>query len=161
MAKASSGGKAGAGRKVIVRNKKAFHEYLIFDRYEAGLMLVGSEVKSLRDGRVNLGDAYAEIRNSEVWLVNAHIGPYPQATHFNHEPLRPRKLLLHAAEIARLETKVQERGFTLVPLELYFSDGRAKVEVALAKGKQQHDKRHAARERDVARELAQSLGRRR
>jgi SsrA-binding protein len=149
------------GRKVIARNKQAFRDYFISDRYEAGLALLGSEVKSLRGGHANLNDAYAEIREGEVWLVNAHINPYSHATHVNHEPRRPRKLLLHRDEIRRLATKIQERGFTLVPLELYFTSGRAKVEVGLAKGKRQHDKRAAVRDRDVRREMEQEASRRR
>lgn len=152
---------AAAARKVIARNKQAFHEYFITDRYEAGLVLVGSEVKSLRDGRISLGDAYAEIREGEAWLVNAHIGAYPYATHVQHTPLRERKLLLHRSELEKLMVKSLERGFTIVPLEIYFVRGRAKVELGLAKGKKLHDKRDAARERDARRDIEQATARRR
>lgn len=150
-----------AGRKVMARNKQAFRNYFISDRYEAGMVLLGSEVKSLRDGRANLNDAYAEMRAGEIWLVSSHISAYPYATHCNHEPRRERKLLLHKDQIRRLSIKMQERGFTLVPLEIYFVGGRAKVELGLAKGKKLHDKRDAVRDRDVAREMAQETHRRR
>lgn len=143
------------GRKIIARNKQAFRNYFISDRIEAGLVLVGSEVKSLRDGRANLSDAYAEIRAGEMWLISCHISTYPYATHFNHEPRRDRKLLLHRAQIQKLAVKIQERGYTFVPLEIYFSNGRVKVELGLGKGKKLHDKREAVRDRDIARDMAQ------
>jgi SsrA-binding protein len=148
------------GRKAIARNKQAFRNYFISDRFEAGMVLLGSEVKSLRDGRATMSDAYAEIRNGEVWLINLNISPYPYATHVNHEPRRERKLLLHGEEIRKLAIKTLERGFTLVPLQLYFRAGRAKVELGLGKGKQLHDKRDAVRERDLSREMERDAARR-
>jgi SsrA-binding protein len=141
------------GRKVVTRNKQAFRNYFISDRMEAGLVLLGSEVKSLRDGRVNLGDAYAEVRAGEVFLVKCHISPFPQASYNNHEPLRERKLLLHKREIHKLGIKLNERGFTLVPLEIYFREGRAKIELGLGKGKKLHDKRESVRDRDIKRDM--------
>jgi SsrA-binding protein len=140
------------GTKLICKNRRAFHDYHISDRYEAGLALVGSEVKSLRAGLASLGDAYAEVRDGELFLVGCHIGEYPWANQFNHEPRRERKLLMHKAEIRKLAVKLLERGFTLVPLQLYFKAGRAKVELGLAKGKHQYDKREAVRRRDLERE---------
>lgn len=149
-------------RKIICRNKRAFHDYFITDRVEAGLVLLGSEVKSLRDGRASLKESsYAEIRHEELYLVNCHIAEYPWANQFNHEPLRPRKLLMHRAEIRRLGIKLAERGYTLVPLELYFLRGKAKVELGLAKGKRQYDKRDTVQKRDMARDLEVEAGRRR
>ncbi len=141
--------------KPICKNRRAFHDYFISDRYEAGIALVGSEVKSLRDGRASLGDAYAEVRDGELFLIGCHIGEYPWANQFNHEPRRERKLLLHKAEIRKLSVKLLERGFTLVPLQLYFRAGKAKVELGLAKGKRQYDKREAVRKRDLERERAE------
>jgi SsrA-binding protein len=142
------------GRKLICKNRRAFRDYYVLSRYEAGMALVGSEVKSLRDGRASLGsDAYAEVKDSELFLVGCHIAEYPGANQFNHEPLRVRKLLMHKAEIRKLAIKLLERGYTLVPLQLYFAKGRAKVELGLAKGKRQYDKRAAVRQRDQAREL--------
>lgn len=140
------------GEKTVVSNRKARHDYHLLDRFEAGLVLLGSEVKSLREGKASLQDSFASIENGEVWLHNMHVSPYQQASHWNHEPRRNRKLLLHAAEIRRLIGKVQERGFTLIPLRVYFSRGRAKVELALAKGKKTYDKRVDIRERDLRRE---------
>jgi SsrA-binding protein len=142
-----------AGRKVIHRNKKAFHDYFIEDRIEAGLVLVGTEVKSLREGRVSLQDAYAAIEDGEVHILNMHISEWPQATHFNHQPDRPRKLLLHAQQIRRLGIQIHQRGYTLVALSVYFTEkNRAKIELGLARGKRKHDKREAIRERDEKRE---------
>jgi len=149
-------------RKAICRNKRAFRDYFITDRVEAGVVLLGSEVKSLRDGRASLRDSsYAEIRHGELFLVNCHIAEYPWSNQFNHEPLRPRKLLMHRAEIRRLAVKLLERGFTLVPLQLYFHRGRVKVELGLAKGKRQYDKRDTVQKRDMARDLDVEAGRRR
>ena len=142
-----------AGRKLITQNRRARHDYEILDTVEAGLVLLGPEVKSLRDGRANLSDAYAAIRGAEAWLVNVHISPYAQAARDNPDPRRERKLLLHRAEIARLAGKVAERGFTLVPLSLYFKEGRAKVELALARGKKRHDKRESIQRREQEREM--------
>jgi SsrA-binding protein len=139
--------------KLICQNKKAWHNYFIEDKYQAGISLLGSEVKSLREGKVNLGDSYGDIKKGEVFLVDAHISPYPQANRLNHDPLRTRKLLLHKREIQRLIGKVQERGFTLIPLRLYFSDGKVKVELGLAKGKKLFDKRETLKRKTMEREM--------
>jgi SsrA-binding protein len=151
------------GRTVVAQNRKARHDYHIEDTFEAGLVLTGTEVKSLRAGRASLVDGFGEVRDGEVWLRNVHIPEYDQGTWTNHEPRRPRKLLLHKGEISRLIGKTQERGLTLVPLSLYFKDGYAKVEIALARGKKTYDKRHALAERQAKREAerAMSRGRRR
>ena len=154
-------GQPGSDRKIICRNKRAFHDYFITDRVEAGLVLVGSEVKSLREGRASLGEgSYAETRGGEMFLVGCHIAEYPWANQFNHEPLRERKLLLHGREIRRLSVKLVERGFTLVPLSLYFRRGKVKIELGLAKGKRQYDKRAALKDRDLDRELQAEIRRR-
>ncbi len=139
--------------KIIAENRKARHDFHIVDKFEAGLVLLGTEVKSLRQGRVNLKDSYARIKNGELWVYQMHIGPYPFAYYNNHEPLRPRKLLMHKYEIKRLYGKLNERGYTLVPLQIYFRDGKAKLTLALAKGKRKHDKREAIRRRDEKRDL--------
>ena len=139
--------------KLICQNRKAWHEYFIEDRFEAGIVLLGTEVKSLRDGKASLGDSYAKIKEGEVFLVDAHINPYSHANRFNHDPLRPRKLLLHKSEIRRLIGKVQEKGLTLIPLRLYFSDGKAKVELGLAKGKKLYDKRETLKRKAVERDM--------
>jgi SsrA-binding protein len=145
-------------RRVIAQNRKARHDYIIDDTLEAGLVLVGTEVKSLRQGRASLGDAYAEARGGEMYLLNAHIAQYPSASRFNHEPLRPRKLLLHRREISRLAGLVQRQGYTLVPLNLYFTErGRAKVELGVARGRKKHDKREREKERAWQREKARLL----
>lgn len=143
--------------KVVVRNKRAFHEYDILDRLECGIVLCGTEVKSLRDGYANLEDAYAKIDEGELWLIGSDIPEYLMGNRQNHKPKRPRKLLVHRREIAKFAGKAAQRGFTLVPLRLYFKDGRAKVEVAVAKGKQLHDKRQAAKRADAEREIRRSL----
>ena len=148
------------GRKLIAQNKKARHDYHLDDVYEAGLVLVGTEVKSLRAGRASLVDAYARIKDGEVWLENAHIPEYNQGSWTNHEPRRPRKLLLHRNEIAKLIGKTKESGLTLVPLSLYFKDGKAKIEIALARGKKSYDKRQTLAERDANREIERAAGRR-
>jgi len=145
----------------IAVNRKARHEFLIEETVEAGMALMGSEVKALREGKANLKDSYGRIENGEVWLWNAHISPYNPASQFGHEPTRTRKLLLHRGEIERLNGKVKERGLTLVPLRLYFKNGRAKIELALARGKKQHDKREAIREREQRREIDRELAVRR
>ncbi|MEW5909676.1 MAG: SsrA-binding protein SmpB [Thermodesulfobacteriota bacterium] len=139
--------------KIIAENRKARFNYFIEDEYEAGLVLKGTEVKSLRLGRANLKDSYAVIKRGEVYVNQMHISPYPFAHYGNHDPLRPRKLLLHKAEIKRLYGKVNEKGFTLIPLKLYFKDGKAKISVALAKGKHLFDKRETIRRRDQKREM--------
>jgi SsrA-binding protein len=148
------------GRKVVAQNRKARHDYAIEDVYEAGLVLQGTEVKSLRLGRVSLVDAFGRIRDGEVWLEGLHIAEYTQGTWTNHEPRRSRKLLLHKSEIDKLIGKTKESGLTLVPLSLYFSDGKAKVEIALARGKRTYDKRQDMATRDAAREIQRAAGRR-
>jgi len=149
-----------SGRKLIAQNKKARHDYHLEDFIEAGLVLTGTEVKSLRAGRASLVDPYATVRDGEFWLQNAHIPEYDQGSWTNHEPRRPRKLLLHRAEIAKLIGKTKESGLTLVPLSLYFKDGKAKVEIALARGKRAYDKRQTMAARDAAREIDRAVGRR-
>ena len=149
-----------SGRKLIAQNKKARHDYHLEDHYEAGLVLTGTEVKSLRAGRASLVDAYAHIKDGEVWLENAHIPEYDQGSWTNHEPRRARKLLLHRSEIGKLIGKTKESGLTLVPLALYFKDGKAKVEIALARGKRAYDKRQTLAARDAAREIDRAVGRR-
>ena len=143
----------------IAVNRRARHEFHIEETLEAGIVLLGSEIKALREGKANLKDSYGRIEGDEVWLWNAHISPYAPASQFGHEPTRTRKLLLHREEISRLTGKVKERGLTLVPLRLYFKRGRAKVELALARGKKHHDKRDAIRERDVRREIDRAMKR--
>ncbi|MFO7706604.1 MAG: SsrA-binding protein SmpB [Desulfobacterales bacterium] len=139
--------------KIVAENRKARHDYTIVDQYEAGIMLTGTEVQSMRMGKVNLKDSYAKVKNGEVWLHQVHISPYPFAYYNNHEPLRVRKLLLHKREILRLYAKVNEQGHTLVPLRIYFKKGKAKVVIALVKGKREFDKRHSIREREQKREV--------
>ncbi len=149
-----------AAVKVIANNKKARHDYHIEDTIEAGIVLTGSEIKSVRAGQVNLRDSYATVRNGELWLLNAHISPYKQATHENHEPKRERKLLVHRREINRLTGKLYEKGLTLVPLRMYLRDSWAKVELGLARGKKMYDKRQTLREKDDRRRIDRALGRR-
>ena len=140
--------------KVVCQNRKARHEYIIEDTYEAGMVLVGPEAKSLRDGRANLTDGYVDIRGGEAWLHNVHISPWPYATDTAApDPRRTRKLLLHKREIRRLEGKIKERGYTLIPLRIYFKKGRAKVEIALAKGKKLWDKRETLKRKTLDREF--------
>ncbi len=141
------------GVKLVVRNRKARHDYEIFDTFEAGLVLVGSEVKSLRAGKVTISDAYAAPRATEMFLLNLHIAAYEKATVEPHEPLRPRKLLLHKRQIQRLVGRIQERGLTLIPLRIYFKEGKAKVELGLARGKRKYDKREAIAKRDARRDM--------
>ncbi len=140
----------------ICRNRRVFHDYEISDRIEAGMALLGSEVKSLRQGRANLADAYVTFRSGEAWLVNSHIAPYPQATHQNHEARRDRKLLLRRQQLRRLGIRVRERGLSLIPIAMYFKGPHAKVELGLGKGKRQYDKRASLRERDDRREMARA-----
>jgi SsrA-binding protein len=144
-------------RRDVVVNRRARHDYHIEETIEAGLVLTGSEVKSLRAGKGQLKDSYARVKDGEVWLLHAHISEYAPAARFGHDPVRPRKLLLHKREIARLAGKVREKGLTLVPLRIYFKNGRAKVELGLARGKKLYDKRAAMRERDAQREIERSL----
>jgi SsrA-binding protein len=139
--------------RIVTENRKARFDYHIENEYEAGLVLLGTEVKSLRQGRVNLKDSYAQIRKGEVFVYQLHIGAYPFAYYGNHDPLRPRKLLLHKYEIKRLYGKVNEKGYTLVPLKIYFKNGKVKMTVGLAKGKRKYDKREAIKRRDEQREL--------
>src|SRR6186713_461869 len=141
----------------VARNRQATHRYHLLDKWEAGLVLTGTEVKSLRDGKAQIKDGYAAVRDGEVWLHNVHIPPYAPATRENHEPERPRKLLLHKREIERLIGKTREKGLTIVPTRLYFSGPRAKVEIALARGKDQRDKRESIREREQSREMERAL----
>ena len=149
------------GRKLVASNRKARHDYLVEDVFEAGLVLVGTEVKSLRAGRASLVDGYASVNDGEVWLEGVHIPEYTAGTWTNHEPRRRRKLLLHAHEIARLAVATRESGLTIVPLALYFLDGRAKVEIAVARGKKNYDKRQALRERQDNRDAARAVATRR
>ncbi len=143
--------------KVVATNKKAFHDYHVFDRYEAGIVLTGTEVKSLREARINLKDSYAQINNGEIYLINCHISPYSHGNRQNPNPTRTRKLLLHRQEIHKLIGKTVEKGFTLVPLRVYFKKGRAKIEIALVKGKKLYDKRETERKKESQRELAKIL----
>ena len=156
----SSRGKATGTPGTIARNRRARHEYHIQDVVEAGLVLTGTEVKSLRAGRVSLADGFAEIADNEVWLHAVHIPEYDHGTWTNHEPRRTRKLLLHRKEIGRLQQSVAERGLTLIPLSLYFTHGRVKVELAVARGKRTYDKRHDLANRDAAREMERAVRRR-
>lgn len=149
------------GRKLIAQNKKARHDWSVVDAYEAGIVLTGTEVKSLRQGRASLVDGFATVDAGEVWLRNVHIPEYTEGTWTNHEPRRSRKLLLHKDEILRLVGKVKESGLSLIPLSLYFSDGKAKVELALARGKKAHDKRQDLAKRDAQREMQRAIGRER
>lgn len=149
------------GRKVIARNRRAYHDYHIEDTYEAGLVLTGTEVKSLRAGRASLQDGFAQITGDEAWLHNVHIPEYAEGTWTNHTPRRIRKILLHRKEIDRLVSKTSEQGLTLIPLSMYFRDGHAKVELGLARGKRTYDKRQALAKRDATREMDRALKRRR
>jgi len=141
------------GIKIVSTNRKASHEYFLLDSYEAGLVLQGSEIKSVRAGQISLAEAYVQVDASEAWLMDAHIAPYTQASIYNHEPRRPRKLLLHKIEIRRLWNEVRKKGVTIVPTKVYLKEGRAKVEIAVAKGKKLYDKRDAIAKRDLQREL--------
>ena len=146
-----------AGEKLIVDNRRARHDYELLERFEAGMVLTGTEVKSLRDGRVSLAQAYADVRDGEVWLIGADIAVYDQGNIANHDPDRDRKLLLHKKEVASLAGKVAQRGLTLVPTKLYFKNGRAKVELALARGKEQRDKRRDIAKREADRDMQRAL----
>lgn len=145
------------GKKIVTVNRKARHDYHVLEKYEAGMALKGTEVKSLRAGKANLQDSFARIENAELILYNMHIGHYEQGNRFNHEPKRPRKLLMHKREIMRLLGKTQEKGLTLIPLRIYFTRGRAKVELALAKGKRSFDKRESIKARDAQREMERAM----
>jgi SsrA-binding protein len=144
--------------KLVQRNKKAYFNYEIAEKLEAGLVLKGSEVKSIRDGKVSIAEAYARMKNGEVWVVGMDVAPYPQAGPYNnHEPRRPRKLLLHRSEIRKLAGKIQQKGLTLVPLALYFKDGYAKLEIGVARGKKQYDKRQTIKDREADRDLRRRM----
>jgi SsrA-binding protein len=149
------------GTKLIADNRRARHDYELLDRFEAGMVLTGTEVKSLRDGRVTLAQAYADVRDNEVWLIGAEIAIYDQGNSQNHEPKRDRKLLLHRGEIASLVGKVREKGQTIVPTRLYFKDGRVKVELALARGKEKGDKRRDIADREAKRQMERAVKSRR
>ena len=145
------------GIKIIVTNRKARYDYHFMDSWEAGIVLTGTEVKSLRQGKINLTDSFAAVDNGEVYLYNVHVSPYEQGSHFNHEPTRRRKLLLHRSEIRKLIGRVVEKGLTLIPTRVYFKRGRAKVEIALAKGKRDYDRRRTIADRDARRDMERTL----
>ena len=145
--------------KDLAVNRRAYHDYFIDERYEAGVMLTGTEVKSVRNGRTNLRDGFVRIDNNEAWLENVHISPYAQGNLMNHEPVRPRKLLLHRKEIASLIGKVRQRGYTLIPLRVYITRNHAKVEIGLARGKREYDKREAIAEREAKRDIQRAMRR--
>lgn len=147
--------------KIVCENRKAYHDYFIEETFEAGLVLLGTEVKALREGRANLKDSYVIIKNNEAFLLNCHIGPYSHGNIENHEPLRTRKLLLHRAQIERLRGKSQQRGYTIVPLKIYFKNNLAKLEIGLAKGKRLFEKREAIKEREAKKEIARAMTTRR
>lgn len=153
----SSAPKEAPREATVAGNRRAYHDYFIDETLEAGLVLTGTEVKSVRDGRVNLREAYARIERGEAWLWNAHISPYAQGNRFNHEPQRTRKLLLHRSEISRLNTTIKKKGYTLVPLRIYFRHNVAKVEIGLARGKKLYDKRDSMAERDANREIERAM----
>lgn len=143
----------GSGKKEIAANRKAFHDYFVLERFEAGIELAGTEVKSIRAGQINLKDSYCTIKNNELWARNVHISPYEKGNIFNKDPVRPRRLLMHRREIMKLNARIMQDGFALIPLSVYFKDGLAKVELGLCKGKKLHDKREATAERESKREL--------
>jgi len=145
------------GIKVVATNRKATHDYTLEDRFEAGLVLLGTEIKSIRAGQANLREGYVQVRGSELWLVNTHIAAYEPSGREGHDPLRPRKLLLNRKEIAKLLNRVQERGYTIIPLKIYLKNRRAKVEIALARGKRQYDKREAITKREAGRQIERAL----
>jgi len=147
------------GERDMAVNRRAFHDYFVDEKYESGLVLTGTEVKSIREGRCNLRDGYVRIDGNEAWLENVHISPYEQGNLMNHEPMRPRKLLLHRKQIASLIGKVRQKGYTLIPLRVYFARNRAKVEIGLGRGKRQYDKRQAIAERDAKREIERATRR--
>lgn len=146
--------------KVVATNRKARHEYFILETYEAGIALQGSEIKSIRAGQISLAEAYVQVDGEQAWLVEAHVAPYEQASHYNHEPRRPRKLLLHKSEIRAIWDDVRKKGVTVIPLQVYLKNGRAKVEIAVARGKKLYDKRQDIARRDAERELQRSFRRR-
>ncbi len=143
-------------RKIITTNRKAFHDFTIFEKYEAGIVLTGTEIKSIRIGAINLKDSFCKIDNNEIFLYNCHISPYENGNRYNHEPKRTRKLLLTKKEILKMQTKVKKEGYTIVPLEIYFKQALAKIEIGLAKGKKIHDKREDIAKKDQKREMARA-----
>jgi SsrA-binding protein len=145
--------------KVVASNRKAGFEYFLFERFEAGLALKGSEIKSIRAGQISLAEAYIRVDENQAWLIEAHIAPYIQANRFNHDPKRPRRLLLHSKEIREMWEAVRQKGVTIVPIRVYLKNGRAKLEIAIAKGKKLHDKREAIARRDAEREMDREAGR--
>lgn len=145
------------GIKIVATNRKARHEYFILETHEAGIALQGSEIKSIRAGQISLGEAYIRIDGHEAWLEDAHVAPYEQANRFNHDPRRPRKLLLHQSEIHRLWNEVRQKGVTIIPLSVYLKEGRAKIEIAVAKGKKLYDKRADLAKRDAMREIERQM----
>jgi len=150
----------GTGFKIVTENRKAFHEYFVLERFETGMVLCGTEIKSAHEGKVQLRDAYADIHQGEAWLFNAHFSPYSHGNIWNHEPTKKRKLLMHKREIEKLKGKVKEKGLTLIPLKMYLKNGWLKCELGLCKGKKIHDKREAEQTRDIELEARKSLGRR-
>lgn len=144
------------GKKIVIQNRKARHNYTILETFQAGIALKGTEVKSLRASKGNLQESYAAIKKGELYLLDCHISPYEQGNQFNHDPIRPRKLLMHKQEIVRLFGKIQTKGLTLVPLRIYFVRGKAKIDIALAQGKKLHDKRETIKQRDMEREMQQA-----
>lgn len=147
-----------SGRKIITNNRKASHEYNLLNRYDAGLVLLGSEIKSIRNNRINISEGFVQERHDELWLMNVHISPYEPARIFGHsDPIRPRKLLLHKKEIAQILSRIRERGYTVIPTQVYLEKGRAKVEIALAQGKKLYDKRNAIAKRDADRQIRRAL----
>lgn len=145
------------GVKVVAQNRKAFHDYFVEEKLECGIALFGTEVKSIRQGKVNLKESWAQVRKNEIWVEGMHISPYEQGNIFNRDPLRSRKLLLHKSEIRKLDSQVMRQGFTLIPLELYFRDGRVKVQLGLCKGKHLHDKRESIARKDSDREIQRAI----
>ncbi len=152
-----AGAPARGGDRLISSNRKAYHDYFIDESVEAGMVLMGSEIKSIRAGKVNLRDSYVAIRDGEAWLIGSHIAGYAQASYQDHEPRRDRKLLLHRREIVRLRQRVDQKGYTIIPLKLYLKDGRAKVEIGLARGKRQYDKRETIAQRDADRAIERAI----
>ena len=150
-----------SGQKIVARNRKASHDYFLEDFAEAGIVLLGTEIKSIRAGQVSIKEAYVRLDGQEAFLVNAHIAAYNPSSHFNHDPRRPRKLLLHKREIRRMHEKVSQRGYTIVPTKMYLSKGRAKVEIATARGKRQYDKRKEIAKREIDREIEREMATRR
>jgi SsrA-binding protein len=153
-------GSEGTGFKIVTENRKAFHDYFVMERFETGMVLTGTEIKSAREGKVQLRDSYADIVSGEAWLFNAHFSPYSHGNIWNHEPTKKRKLLMHKREINKLTGKVKEKGLTLIPLKMYLKNGWLKCELGLCKGKKFHDKREAEQTRDIEMEARKQLGRR-